>query len=124
MNPAALIFDLDDTLIDATSAYAAALQELGLNAKGGAYDRARAMVKERLPRGYVSSHNRVLYFKAMLEMKGEFSGQRVLDMVRTYEACLYRIINLQWDRLGRLKLMESLRRDFPMGLLTNETTRM
>ncbi|MBI1860391.1 MAG: HAD family hydrolase [Deltaproteobacteria bacterium] len=124
MTPQGVIFDLDDTLIDATSAYAEALQELGLASKGGIYEKSRTLVKERLPRGHVCSHNRVLYFKAMLEAKGEFSGQRVLDLVRTYESALYRIVALQWDRFERMKLMEGLRRNFVIGLLTNETTRM
>ncbi len=118
-----IIFDLDDTLIDSTRAYAAALAEVGIPENHAPFERAQALVKDRLGPGHVCGHNRALYFKAMLEEKGEFSGQKVLELTRAYENALFRIISLQWLDLGRASLLEKLVSSFPMVVLTNENTR-
>jgi FMN phosphatase YigB (HAD superfamily) len=111
---AAIVFDLDNTLIDADTAYA----------------QARRTVKRRLGPGHVCAHNRLLYFKCMLEAEATRAGpRRVLALMRAYEEKLASCVQAQWQTAGRSTLVAALRRRWPGQslrpclILTNENTR-
>lgn len=118
-----LILDLDDTLFDSAGAYERALRKVDIDPKSSRYLNARKRAKERLGSSHVSSHNRILYFKEMLEAERAFSPRRLLDLHRRYEAALEADIVGQWRDLKRAELFQELNRRFAILLLTNEITR-
>jgi ribulose-1,5-bisphosphate 5-phosphatase len=117
----AVIFDLDNTLYHADRAYAAALQACGVPPE--TYRRARATVKTRLPEGHTSAHNRVLYFKALLEAEGRFAPLTLLQLVQRYETCLRHSIRHQVTQARTSFWLGKLAASFALVLLTNENTR-
>ncbi|RYF06935.1 MAG: HAD family hydrolase [Deltaproteobacteria bacterium] len=127
---AAIVFDLDNTLIDADTAYAEALAALGIDPEGDAYAQARRTVKRRLGPGHVCAHNRLLYFKCMLEAEAKRAGpRRLLALMRAYEEKLAACVQAQWQKAGRSTLVAALRQRQagqyrrPCLILTNENTR-
>jgi FMN phosphatase YigB (HAD superfamily) len=84
MSRPTLIFDLDDTLVHASLAYDRALRASGIDPKDAQLGSARLLVKERLGERHPSSHQRLLYFKAWLELRREFSAARLLEVVSRY----------------------------------------
>ncbi len=93
----ALIFDLDDTLIDSDSAYPRSLKAIGLDPKNKTYQSARAAVKKLLPPGSPSARNRLMYFKQMMRESGAgLSTQKLLAVTLMYEKALYQDLHPQW----------------------------
>jgi putative hydrolase of the HAD superfamily len=119
----AIVFDLDDTLVNSRAAYAHALATTGIAAEGEAFARARRRVKDQLPPGHVAARNRLLYFKAMLEEEGGFSASAALELMTRYERALGEHLAAQWRALNRRPLIERLGREHRLLLLTNENTR-
>lgn len=119
----AIIFDLDDTLIDSTGAYGRALERLGILPGNPDYVAARSFVKERLGEGAAGARNRLLYFKAMLESRGQNNATTLLELMTRYETALADDIRTQWMKLERPKLFEALSARYPIVLLTNENLR-
>jgi FMN phosphatase YigB (HAD superfamily) len=118
-----IVFDLDNTLVDSSAAYEVALSRVALDSKDSTFLTARTNVKERLGHGNPSSHNRLLYFKELLEIKGQFSPQLLLSMMDKYEAALEAETKRQWESLGRTVLMKHLGAVARLHLLTNENLR-
>jgi putative hydrolase of the HAD superfamily len=118
-----LIFDLDDTLYDATLAYGVALKAIGCTPEDVDFCNARTQVKNRLPLGHVSARNRVLYFKEMLTLKADYSPQKVLSLMETYEEALSKEVTRQWKELQRRDLFLEISTRFKYILLTNENVR-
>ncbi|RME16964.1 MAG: HAD family hydrolase [Bdellovibrio sp.] len=120
-----LIFDIDDTLIPSTKFYAEAMQEIGVDPEDKAYLDGRLETKKDLPEGYPSSRNRVIYFKKMLELKGEYTPQRHYQLVSGYEKALSYRVKHFWESNRRSEIIMELKKQFKrVILLSNETTRM
>jgi putative hydrolase of the HAD superfamily len=123
------IFDLDDTLYGASSAYEKALNFAGVIASDDDYIKARQTVKAQLGQGHPASHNRLLYFKSMADAMGSPSPENILHRMQLYEDELARCVAAQWRSLNRGALFEQLRYDKHTGkrrrclILTNENTR-
>ena len=118
-----LVFDLDGTLLDSERAYAESLRGCGIDPEDPLYQRARRAVKQRLGSEHVCSHNRLLYFKEMLTLTGQTQPAALLQKMSDYETRLAECIAEQWQRLGRVQLLQRLRPHFAMVVLTNENTR-
>ena len=118
-----LVFDLDNTLYDADLAYDVALQSIGLSLYDAKYQCARRSVKELLGPRHVSSRNRVLYFKRILEMEQKYSPSELLHCIGRYEQALHAEVKRQWLMLGRDCLFEKLCTKYPCVILTNENIR-
>ncbi len=124
MRPAqTLLFDLDNTLVHSELAYDRALARVGLAASEPAYLTARKAVKERLPDGHVCARNRLLYFKALLELRGEYSPGAVLAKLGDYETALGEELSSQWLRLNRSSLLNDLAAKYSLVVVTNENLR-
>lgn len=119
-----LIFDLDDTLIPSTAIYAQALEAIGLSTFRTQFEEARARAKSKLPQGHTSYHNRLLYFKEMLEAQGRLSPAKALEYFDRYENERDKLINQSWKALKRDKLMRLLADKYTLCILTNEMTRV
>lgn len=119
-----LIFDLDDTLIPSTTIYAQSLDAIGLESFRPQFEEARKRAKAKLPHGHTSYHNRLLYFKEMLEAQGRLSPLKALEYFDHYESERDRLINLSWKSLKRDKLMQELEAKYCLCILTNEMTRV
>lgn len=119
--PKMILFDLDDTLVGSTRIYQVCYGEMALDMK--AFNEAKAWVKTTLGPGHVSAHQRLLYFKRYLEMKKEFSSQKLLHLVGHYEELLQKHIRNEWKSLKREALFAQLKTKFRLALVTNETTR-
>lgn len=121
-NISTIIFDLDDTLIPSSLAYEQALNNLGYPGNHSDYLAARAKVKSRLPRGHTSARNRLLYFKALLEEKGQFSAKTLLELTDHYESQLSTIFKRSWSD-EKSQLLKKLKAKFKLIVLTNENLR-
>ncbi|MGQ0503683.1 MAG: HAD family hydrolase [Myxococcaceae bacterium] len=121
--PRALIFDLDNTLVDSEAAFTHALRAVGLEKSGEPYQTGRSTAKARLQKGNPSSRNRLLYFKALLESTERYSPAAVLDLTQRYEQALAQHVSEQWRTLKRDALFSRLKDRFDLIVLTNETTR-
>jgi putative hydrolase of the HAD superfamily len=119
----AILFDMDDTLFHSSVAYERALKEVGLSETHELYRKARTQVKDRLGKGHVSSHHRLLYFKELLAFEGKLSSDQVLNLIERYEYLLCSEIQSQWKQLAREKLISTLSKNFKLAIVTNETTR-
>lgn len=119
----AIVFDLDDTLVPSTLAYAAALTQVAVPPQSAEYLRARAAVKSRLGEHHPSAHNRLLYFKELLGQRGDASPTAVLALMHGYEQALLAQLRAAWLRLGREPLLGALGRTLRLGLLSNENLR-
>lgn len=118
-----LIFDLDDTLVNSTLAYANALKAIGISENDPNFTRARLEVKNRIGEGHVSARNRLLYFKKMLENQNRFSARLNLELMNGYEAALAHDIERQWGTLKRKELFQQLSKSYSIGIISNENTR-
>ncbi len=119
---AKLIFDLDDTLIPSESIYANAYEKIGV-ASQTSFQFAKKDVKNRLPSGHVSSHNRMLYFKRVLEISNDFSPQKLILMHNEYEQELIRLtLDFVKDN-GLVGKLAKLKQVADLYILTNENTR-
>jgi HAD superfamily hydrolase (TIGR01549 family) len=118
-----LIFDLDDTLIGSSALYDLGMAAIGIAPDDPTYLEARRQVKEALGPN-PNSHSRVLYFKRMLELSGQYNSKRHLGLVEAYENFMESKICEQWASLGRQELFAELRSKYRCFLLTNETVRM
>lgn len=120
-----LLFDLDDTLVDSRSAYVYGMKKVGLSENDSSYLKGREAVKKMLPSGAPSARSRFLYFKQMLQMRGEYTPQRHLEICHAYENGVVEYVGKQWQNLGRSDFFLDLKKHFPkIGIVTNETTRM
>lgn len=119
----ALIFDLDNTLINSELVYAKALRSIGLSPTHPLYLKGRGEVKKRLGRKHVSARNRLLYLKEILEIDKKFSSKEILRMMNLYEKVLYENIKDQWLSLKRGRLFFRLAKKVPMVVLSNENLR-
>ena len=122
MNKKFILFDFDNTLIDAETAYRSSLKKLSLSKTKQIYARSRALIKNEL-HGNPSSHSRLLYFKDMLDSTNRFSAKNLLSMLSRYEAELQKQYNTQWKQLKRSSLMSKLGKKYNLGIITNENTR-
>lgn len=118
-----IIFDLDDTLISSSVAYQKALTVVGIPENSQEYLTARKLVKEVFSGPHVSARNRLLYFKKLLEIKGDFGSSQLLDLMQKYEDALELDIRNQWQSLDRDNLMSRLAKKFRLGIITNENLR-
>ena len=117
-----LVLDLDDTLIPSSTFYKTCIAKLGLDE--AEYALARKQVKAQLSAESPSSHNRLLYFKRLLENKGQFSSEKASRMMDAYENFLVNEIQNYWQNSDRGSLLLSLSEKYKLALLTNETTRI
>lgn len=117
-----LLFDLDDTLVPSTKAYAYGLEAIGLRPDDSLFLQARQEVKHTCPPGYPGARSRRLYFKRLLELRGAFTAQAHLEIVATYEDAVCGYIAHAWQALGRDELFTQLRKmSKKIGIITNET---
>lgn len=119
---AVLLFDLDDTLIPSSQFYLQARTQMGLNEEE--YQTARKMVKATLKKESPSVHNRLLYFKKILENRGQFSASSLLNMNEMYEANLLNLISSFVQQSRHTKVLHQLAKNHRLGIVTNETTRI
>lgn len=125
----ALIFDLDDTLIHSTRAYAWALCQMGVRADAHGLHAAKARVKQRLGDGHPASHQRLLYFKAWQEAAKPhrrllWGPKALLAWTHAYERAVATHLAAQWRALSRGPWIRRLAEQMPIAICTNETTRM
>jgi HAD superfamily hydrolase (TIGR01549 family) len=118
-----LIFDLDDTLVHSSLAYEKALLGIGLSLNDKNYIKARAAVKKNLGSGQTAAHNRLLYFKLLLEQKNAFRADAALKLMQQYESLLSLEFKKQWRQLKREKLLQKLSKKYKLLIFTNENLR-
>jgi HAD superfamily hydrolase (TIGR01549 family) len=116
-----ILFDLDDTLIGSEQIYQAIYHVMGL--EKAVFEKARAGVKAALPEGHVAARNRLLYFKKYLELQGQFSADRALQLNATYETLLQKLIAADLEQTQQTKTLEALAKHFRLGIVTNENLR-
>lgn len=119
--PKLLLFDFDDTLIPSTEVYQKCYLDLKLDLSY--LERAKAIIKNRLGPGHVSAHQRLLYFKIYLELLNQFSPENLFNLIESYEKRLSFYFTDSWSKLGRDRLMKSLKSKFSLAIVTNENTR-
>jgi HAD superfamily hydrolase (TIGR01549 family) len=120
----AIIFDLDDTLVPSKSAYTEAMQSIGIPESDPVYLEARKQIKAQLPLGAPIARSRMLYFKKYLELTGEYSSAKHLQISELYEQAVINYQKQAWDRLQRNDLISTiLSKNLAIGILTNETVR-
>lgn len=119
----AIIFDLDNTIIDANRAYCDALGTIGLSPRGRSFINARNAVKKNLPQGHTSSHSRLLYFKELLIETGNYTPQKLLKLTDIYEKSLSIAFSTQWRILKRDRLFNKIRMSYSIAVVTNENLR-
>ena len=120
----AILFDLDDTLIPTTSYYPLAVQEaIGCDENYALnFQEARAHVKNKLPPKHVAARNRILYFKAYLEILGDRKRSPV-HLYDSYEGELVRLIR-NWGKVNqRFELLKQFSLTHDLYILTNENAR-
>jgi putative hydrolase of the HAD superfamily len=121
-----ILFDLDDTLIDANAAYNRALNAVGIDPEGLEFSNARFIVKKRLA-NHTSARNRLLYFKTLLEQDTRVrnGAAAILDLMNRYEEALCTQLETQWRELSvvRVPFLRKLAEHFRLGIVTNENTR-
>jgi HAD superfamily hydrolase (TIGR01549 family) len=124
IKPSAIIFDLDDTLIPSSHCYPlAAAKVIGSDQNWSEnFQAARARVKDTLPKGHVSARNRLLYFKAYLEILND-KNRAAYDLYNAYEHELSRLIREWVVKNKRFELLKDLAGKFPLYILTNENSR-
>lgn len=121
MNPKAILFDLDDTLIPSAAIYPQAVALAGLTQDD--FCIGRTITKERLGPGHVAARNRLLYLKATAESRKTFRPSATMAAMGKYEAALFSLCRQSWHQLGRRALLSVLAQRCKLGLITNETTR-
>lgn len=117
----AIIFDLDDTLIDSERIYETLYKELALDET--VFKEARQVVKSTLSPNHVAARNRLLYFKKYLELKQQFSVETLLRLVSVYEERMQVLIEANLTVTGHRTLLKKLAARFRLGIVTNENLR-
>lgn len=118
-----LALDLDDTIVDSESAYDHALRSIGIDPVGETFLEARKITKEKLSPESPSARSRFLYFKVLLEISGNYSSKKHIELFQSYQKALAKHIFDQCVVLGRQKLLEEMRSKFKqIIIITNETT--
>lgn len=118
-----ILIDLDNTLYDADKAYQEGLENIGLSHDHPDYIRARLLAKKRVGPHSTSKFNRILYFKAYLDLQKSFSPSRLMKLVQRYEQGAERSILAQERVLNRRKLLSDLARRYSICIVTNEVCR-
>lgn len=116
-----LLFDLDDTLIDSEKMYEAIYQKLSLDLP--LFMEARKAVKTELPAAHFAARNRFLYFKKYLEMKSQFSVEKLMNLNNEYEKLLQNLIESNLKQTQHQSILQTLSRHFRLGIVTNENLR-
>ena len=130
--PAAILFDLDNTLYDYGHSHAKALAEvraklgrnLGLAPErfDALYDEARASIKADL-KDNASAHSRLLYFQRMIELTGLRSDVvMALDCEQTYWRTFLSAASLFPDVEETIRLIRSL--GVQMAIVTDLTAQI
>jgi FMN phosphatase YigB (HAD superfamily) len=120
-----LLIDLDDTLVASEASYPIAMEKIGIPQTDPVFLEARALVKAGLTELHPSARSRILYFKKYLEIKNQFSTDRLLSLIHKYENELCLLLRDSWKSLQRDKLFTELKTQFQIiAILTNETLRM
>lgn len=117
-----IFFDLDDTLIPSSFLYENVYQKLGLH-RDQTFKKAKESVKNQLPKGHTSGHNRLIYFKKYLELKHKFSTERLLDLHTAYEDFFHKALSLFIKNQGLKSQLKKLKKNFNLALITNENCR-
>jgi HAD superfamily hydrolase (TIGR01549 family) len=101
------------------------MQRIGIPQTDEMFQEARSLVKASLPLLHPSARSRLLYFKKYLELKNEFSAERLLTLSHLYEEQLCKLLQAHWKDLHRDSLLTKLKAKFKkIAVLTNETLRM
>lgn len=116
-----LLFDLDDTLIDSEKMYEAIYQKLSLDLSH--FREARNAVKAELPSAHVAARNRFLYFKKYLEMKSQFTVEKLMILNNDYEKLLQNLIESNLKLTQHQSILKTLASHFRLGIVTNENLR-
>ncbi len=120
--PKWILFDLDDTLIPSSRIYQSALLKIG--ADMSRYAEARLKVKQQLPPGSPASHNRLLYFKRMLEKVPEqFTTTECLELMEKYEKQIASEIAEFWATSNNATILSKLQGQYRLAIITNENLR-
>ncbi len=117
-----IFFDLDDTLIPSEKIYELAYQEVGIDQNGPLFLEAKDKLKKNLKQ-HTSAHHRLLYFKNYLEIKNDFSSEKLLSLMNQYEKSLTHYAKKYWQELNRKDFLIPLAKNYKLGIITNETTR-
>lgn len=132
LRPAAVLFDLDNTLYEYERPHAMALSEVREKLRRNAgiaparfdalYEEARRSVKEDL-RENASAHSRLLYFQRLVELNGLRSDVvMALDCEQTYWRTFLSAAALYPDVEDTMRLMRSL--GVPMAIVTDLTAQI
>ncbi len=116
-----LLFDLDDTLIDSEKMYEVIYQKLSIDLP--LFMEARNAVKAKLPPPHVVARNRFLYFKKYLEMKNQFSVEKLMNLNDDYEKLLQNMIESNFIQTQHRSVLKTLASHFRLGIITNENLR-
>ena len=123
--PPVLFIDLDDTLVNSTKAYDLAMSRIGIDPADVTYLEARKTAKAKLPILSPQSRSRFLYFKAYLDIKGNYTPEKHLALSLEYEKNVVEILSKEWIFLERKKLFLELKKNTrSIYVVTNETTRL
>lgn len=117
-----IFFDLDDTIIPSTEAYEHAYRKLQLTTDSVFYF-AKKYVKNTLPLNHTSSHNRFLYFKKFLELKGELSPKKLILLNTKYESYLINYLQNHNKKSSLNKDLKHLKKSYNLAIVTNENCR-
>lgn len=117
-----IFFDLDDTLIPSSEIYEKCYAEMGL-LKDRLFAKAKLNVKKTITQGHTSVHNRILYFKEYLRLKGKCNAHETLKMNSRYEKLLFKAIVAYVKKSQRQKILKRLAVKYNLAIVTNETCR-
>jgi HAD superfamily hydrolase (TIGR01549 family) len=112
-----LVFDLDDTLIDATHYYQRVIEKMLSADEKLAYGKARIELKTQMSESSTSRHNRLIFFKRMLEILNRFSVTNLFEFSDRYEAELQALIK------NLLQFLTELKKAHQLAIITNENLR-
>lgn len=116
-----ILFDLDDTLIDSERIYEDIYQKLSLDIP--LFMEARNAVKAELPPSHVAARNRFLYFKKYLEIKNQFTVEKLMNLNDDYEKLLQNLIESNLMQTQHRAILKTLANRFRLGLVSNENLR-
>jgi putative hydrolase of the HAD superfamily len=120
-----LLIDLDDTLVASEASYPIAMERIGIPQTDPIFLEARKLVKAGLTDLHPSARSRILYFKKYLELKNQFTTEKLLSLIHQYETELCKLLAESWQSLNRDRLFTEFKSRFhKIAVLTNETLRM
>lgn len=117
-----IFFDLDDTLIPSSEAYEFAYKKLHLT-DDSVFNFAKKYIKNTLLLNHTSSHNRFLYFKKFLELKGELSPKKLILLNAKYETYLINYLKNYIKTSLLIKNLKRLKKKYNLAIVTNENCR-